>query len=383
MKHIPYTRQDIDEADIRGVVNVLRSDWLTQGPKIKEFEDALCRYTGARYAVAVSNGTAALHVACLAAGIKEGDQVITSPITFVASANSVLYAGGTPVFADIQQDTVNINPEEIKRKITKKTKAIIPVDFAGHPCDLKEIGEICKKHNLLMIEDAAHALGAEYKGKKIGNCKYSDMTIFSFHPAKSITTGEGGAVLTNNEDLYEKLKSFRTHGITKCENRFKFRDPERDGAWYYEMQNLGFNYRITDFQCAIGIAQLKKLDDFITRRREIVAMYENELSRLESIQLPIEKGYVRSSWHIYCLRLKDPGRRKLIFDRLCSMGIAANVHYIPVHLQPYYRMNFDFRYGDYPKAEEYYESAITIPLYPSMNKTQISYVTKVLKKVLG
>jgi len=379
MKRIPYTRQDIDKDDIRGVVNVLRSDWLTQGPKIKEFEDALCRYTGARYAVAVSNGTAALHVACLAAGIKKGDEVITSPITFVASANSVLYTGGTPVFADIQEDTVNINPEEIKRKITKKTKAIIPVDFAGHPCDLKEINEICKKHNLLMIEDAAHALGAEYRGKKIGNCRYSDMTIFSFHPAKSITTGEGGAVLTNNEDLYEKLKSFRTHGITKCENRFKFRNPERDGSWYYEMHDLGFNYRITDFQCAIGITQLKKLNDFIIKRREIVAMYENELSKLESIQLPIENKYVRSSWHIYCLRLKDHGRRKLIFDKLCSMGIAANVHYIPVHLQPYYRKRFGYKDGNYPEAEKYYESVITIPLFPSMKIAETRYIIKALK----
>ena len=382
MKRIPYTHQDIDKNDIKGAVRVLQSDWLTQGPKIAAFEEALCRYTGARYAVAVANGTAALHIASLAAGIVKGDEVITSPITFVASANSILYADGRPVFADIQADTVNIDPDAIKKKITRKTKAVIPIHFAGHPCDLKEISEICKKHGLLLIEDAAHALGAEYRGSKIGSCAYSDMTIFSFHPAKSITTGEGGAVLTDNKDLYDKLFILRTHGITRQHERFKFRDQQRNGSWYYEMQELGFNYRITDFQCALGISQMKKLDKFIRRRQEIVTMYQDALSGIASIILPIEKEYVKSSWHIYYIRLKDPLQRKSVFEKLCKMNISANVHYIPVHLQPYYRKSFGFKEGDYPQAENYYNGAITIPLYPSMRLAQIRYVVKSLKRLL-
>ncbi|RLJ01480.1 MAG: UDP-4-amino-4,6-dideoxy-N-acetyl-beta-L-altrosamine transaminase, partial [Candidatus Aenigmatarchaeota archaeon] len=235
-KYIPYGHQWINNDDIKEMIKVLKSEWITQGPKVKEFEEALCEYTGAKYAVAVSSGTAGLHIACLAAGIKEGDEVITSPITFVASANCILYCGGTPVFVDVQEDTINIDPEEIEKKITKKTKAIIPVHFAGHPCDLEEIHSIAKKYGLIIIEDACHALGAEYKGSKIGSCKYSNMTIFSFHPVKSITTGEGGAVLTNNKKLYKKLLMLRNHGITKERKSFIY---EYEGPWYYETQFLG------------------------------------------------------------------------------------------------------------------------------------------------
>ena len=375
MKIIPYGRQWVDASDIREVIKVLKSDWLTQGPKIKEFEDALCKYTGAKYAVAVSSGTAALHISCLAANIKRGDEVITSPITFVASANSISYCGGKPVFADIQKDTVNIDPEEIKKKINPNTKAIIPIHFAGHPCDLEEIKEIAEKHNLLIIEDASHALGAEYKNSKIGSCKYSDMTIFSFHPVKHITTGEGGAVLTNQKDLYQRLLLFRNHGITKEKEKMT----RFDGPWYYEMQELGFNYRMTDFQCALGISQLKKLEKYIERRRELVSIYNKELSKIDKIILPVEKSYVKSSWHIYYIRLKDASKRRLIFEELQKSNIGVQVHYIPVYLQPYYQKNFDYHMGNCPKAEEYYKSTITLPLYPKMTDKDIKYVIEILK----
>ncbi|MEM5875583.1 MAG: UDP-4-amino-4,6-dideoxy-N-acetyl-beta-L-altrosamine transaminase [Candidatus Aenigmatarchaeota archaeon] len=380
MKLIPYGHQWINKEDVKEVIKALKSDWITQGPKVEEFEDALCRYTGAKYAVAVSSGTAALHIACLAAGIKQGDEVITSPITFVASANCILYCGGKPIFADVQEDTVNIDPQEIKKKITKKTKAIIPVHFAGHPCDLEEIYQIAKKYNLIVIEDACHALGAEYKREKIGSCKYSDMTVFSFHPVKSITTGEGGAVLTNRKDLYEKLLMLRNHGITKDKKKFINKN---EGSWYYEMQELGFNYRITDFQCALGISQLKKLDMFIRKRREVVEIYNKELSKIEEIILPVERVYVKSSWHIYYIRLKNSKKRKTIFEKLQEKGVGVQVHYIPVHLQPYYRNKFGYKENEYPKAESYYNSSITIPLYPTLTKDKVDYIIKTIKEVVN
>lgn len=378
MRYIPYSRQSIDSDDIKEVVKVLSSDWLTQGPKIEEFEEALCRYTGAKYAVAVSSGTAALHIACLAADIKKGDKVITSPITFVASANCILYCGSNPVFADIQEDTANIDPEEIKKKITKKTRAVIPVHFAGHPCDLEEIYQIAKNHDLAVIEDAAHALGAEYRGSRIGSCKYSDMTIFSFHPVKSITTGEGGAVLTNRKDLYEKLLILRNHGITKDNSKFKIQNPELIGPWYYEMQELGFNYRITDFQCALGISQLRKITEFLQKRSLLVNLYTQRLSKIKEITLPRERSYVKSSWHIYCVKLKNSKERKKVFNKLQEYGIGVQVHYIPVPLQMYYKKNLGYKKGDYKMAEEYYAKTITLPLYPKMTAADIDYVTKAL-----
>jgi len=359
MKFIPYGKHYIDNSDISEVVKVLKSDWITQGPKIEEFEKALCDYTGSKYAIAVSSGTAALHIACLAAEIGKGDEVITSPITFVASSNCVVYCGGKPVFADIQSDTINIDPVEIEKKIGRKTKAIIPVHFAGHPCDMEEIRLIAQKHDLLVIEDASHALGAEYKNSKIGSCKYSDMAIFSFHPVKHITTGEGGAVLTNRRDLYKKLLLLRNHGITKDRNKLK----NYDGPWYYEMQELGFNYRLTDLQCALGISQINKLEIFLKKRRNLVSIYNKELSKIKNIVLPVEKDYVKSAWHIYYIRLK--------------MGVQ--VHYIPVYLQPYYRENFGYSKGDYPRADNYYRSTITVPLYFEMTENDIQYVIDILK----
>ena len=379
MKNIPYGRQWVDASDIKEVVKVLKSDWLTQGPKIKEFEEALCTYTGAKYAVAVSNGTAALHISCLAADIKKDDEVITSPITFIASANSILYCGGKPVFADIQEDTVNIDPEEIKKEINPATRAVIPVHFAGHPCDLEEIKEIAERNKALIIEDASHALGAEYKGSKIGSCKYSDMTVFSFHPVKHITTGEGGAILTNQKNLYERLLLFRNHGITKDKKKMA----GYDGPWYYEMQELGFNYRITDFQCALGISQLKKLKKYIERRRDLVRIYNKGLAEMDKIILPVERPYVKSSWHIYYIRLKDTTKRRFVFEELQKLGIGVQVHYIPVHLQPYYRKNFGYKPGDYPKAEDYYSSTITLPLYPKIINSEIRDVTNILKSCIS
>jgi len=381
---IPYGRHLVDDEDIDAVIKVLKSDRITQGPKIKEFEEKIAFRCGAKYAVAVSNGTAALHIACLAAGIKERDEVITSPITFVASANCILYCGGKPVFADIQNDTINIDPVEIKDKITERTKAIIPVDFAGHPCDLKEIHGIARKHNLTVIEDASHALGAEYKDTKIGSCKYSDMTIFSFHPVKIITTGEGGVVTTNNKEYYEKLLLFRNHGITKQSSKFKVQSSKLTGSWYYEMQYLGFNYRITDFQCALGISQLTKLNRFIERRREIARIYNDAFKDIEEIITPYEKPEVRSAWHIYAIRLNLDNlkvSRKEIFDALRRENIEVQIHYIPVYWQPYYK-ELGYKKGFCSEAEKYYEGAITLPLFPDMNKKEIKYVIEKFTNII-
>lgn len=375
MKYIPYGRQHIDENDIRQVIRVLRSGWITQGPKIAEFEKALCGYTGARYAVTVSSGTAALHIAALASGLKKGDEAITSPVTFVASANCILYAGARPVFADIDEDTVNIDPDEIARRINGRTKAIIPVHFAGQPCDLKSIRGIAKRRGITVIEDASHALGAEYRGSKIGSCEYSEMTVFSFHPVKHITTGEGGAVLTNRKELYRKLLMLRNHGITK-------ETGHKADAWYYEQQLLGFNYRITDFQCALGLSQLKRLDRFVEKRRKIAGYYNENLSGIEGLTLPYIDQDDGSSWHIYCVRLKNSAIRRRIFDRLRKAGIGTQVHYIPVHLQPYYRKNLGCRKGDYPKAERYYSGALTLPIYPGLKPAELKRVIKTLKEAI-
>lgn len=375
MKHIPYGRHYIDNSDIKQVVETLRSDWVTQGRKIGEFEKRLASYCGARYAVVVSSGTAALHIAAIVAGIKPGTEVITSPITFVASANCVLYCGGQPVFADVQKDTINIDPEDIEKKITKRTKAIIPVHFSGHPCDLVEIYNIAKKYNLIVIEDAAHALGAIYKSSRIGSCKFSDMTVLSFHPVKHITTGEGGAVLINEKDIYERLLMLRNHGITKevsmCERY--------DGPWYYEQKFLGFNYRITDFQCALGISQLKKLDGFVERRREIAYLYNKRLSNIEEIELPAERSRVRSSWHLYPIRLKEVKKREKLFSYLRNNNIGVQVHYIPVYMQPYYR-NLGYKNVQCRTAEDYYHRTISLPVYPGLSEKKIDFVVAKIKK---
>lgn len=362
--YIPYGRQTIDDNDIQAVIDVLKSDYLTTGPKITEFEKKVADYVGAKYAVAVNSGTAALHIACLAAGIKEGDEVITSPITFAASSNCVLYCGGTPVFADIDEETYNIASEEIEKKLTDKTKAIIPVHYTGQPCDMDRIWAIAKAHNLIVIEDAAHALGASYKGKMIGS--QSDMTCFSFHPVKPITTGEGGMVVTNNEELYKRLVLFRSHGITREDDLMT----ENQGGWYYQQLELGYNYRITDISCALGCSQMDKLDAFLEKRRDIARRYDQAFAGIEGVMTPKQMDDCESGWHLYMIQVEN---RKEIFDKLREVGIGVNVHYIPVYQHPYYQRN------GYDKcccknAELFYSRAISLPIYPTFTEEQQQYV---------
>ena len=374
MMYIPYGRQSLDEADIQAVVQVLKSDYLTTGPMVAEFERRVAEYVGAKYAVAVSNGTAALHVACLAAGIKAGDEVITSPITFAASANCVLYCGGIPVFADIDGESYNISPEEIEKKITENTRAIIPVHYTGQPCDMEEIHRIARKHHLIVIEDAAHALGAEYKGQKIGSL--SDMTCFSFHPVKPITTGEGGMITTNDEELYKRLLLFRSHGITREEEFLS----ENQGGWDYEQVELGYNYRITDIGCALGNSQLDKLDGFVERRREIAVRYDEAFTGCEAIKTPVQMEGCHSGWHLYMIQVLRQ-ERKAVFDQLRKAGIGVNVHYIPVYHHPYYQRN-GYRDIHCREAEKFYERAISLPIFPSLTREQQDYVIEqVLKAV--
>ena len=344
---LPYAAQWIDEDDIAAVVDVLKSPYLTTGPKVREFEEEFAAYVGAKYAVAVANGTAALHAAAFAAEIRTGDEVITTPMTFAASANCVLYQGGTPVFADIDPQTYNIDPAEIKKKITAKTKAVIPVHYTGQPCDMEAINEIAKKHGLYVIEDAAHALGAEYKGRRVGGL--SDMTIFSFHPVKHITTGEGGMITTNNPELYDRLAQFRTHGITRDRAKMS----RYEGPWYYEMQFLGYNYRLTEIQAALGITQLAKCSRFIELRRKIVEMYNEGFRDLKELVIPYVKPGVSSAWHLYVIQLRTQnltaGREEL-FTALQKENIGVNVHYLPVYLHPYYQ-GLGYEKGLCPGAE--------------------------------
>lgn len=384
---IPYSRQCINEKDIQAVVEVLKSDWLTQGPVIEKFERAVAEYCGVKYAVAVNSGTSALHIACLAAGVKEGDEVVTSPNTFVASANCAIYCAAKPVFADIDPKTYNVATKEIKKKITTRTSAVIPVHFAGQSCDMKSIHKVIKNEEkkfnkkIFVIEDASHALGSLYKDKHVGSCVFSDMTVLSFHPVKHITTGEGGAVLTNDEMLYKKLKRLRSHGITNNPKEFVYKDhafvnpqsvienPQSVNPWYYEQVDLGYNYRITDIQCALGLSQLKKLHDFSNRRREIVDMYNDAFSNIESIQTPFESKDCNSNFHLYVLLIDFDQmgiKRSQFMNELKKKGILTQVHYIPVNTQPYYQEKFKTGWGDCPQAEEYYRKCISIPLYPAM-----------------
>jgi len=377
--YLTYGRQWVDENDIDAVVNVLKGNYLTTGPNVGNFEKAVTEYVGAKYGVAVSNGTAALHVACLAAGIKEGDEVITTPITFAASANCVLYCGGTPVFADIDPITYNICPEEIEKKITNKTKAIIPVDYTGQPADMDKIRKIADKYNLIVIEDSAHSLGSEYKGKKVGTLAH--MTEFSFHPVKPITTAEGGIVVTDDEELYRKLMLFRSHGITRDGNMLT----HDEGPWYYEQLELGYNYRITDVQCALGISQMKKIDMFINRRREIVKRYNEAFKDIQQLITPHEAEYSNSGWHLYVIKLdlsKLKCDRRTIFEALQKENIGVNVHYLPVYLHPYYQ-KLGYKKGLCPEAEKLYESMITLPIFPKMEDKDAEDVINGVKKVLN
>lgn len=376
---LPYGRQWLDEDDIRDVVDVLKSDYLTTGPKIAEFEQAFARYVGVKYAVAIANGTAALHAACFAAGIKEGDEVITTPITFAASANSVLYCGGKPVFADINLLTYNIDPNEIRKKITSQTKAIIPVHFTGQPCDMEEISNIAKDYKLTVIEDAAHAVGADYQSKFIGSI--SDMTTFSFHPVKHITTGEGGMITTNNEQLYKKLLLFRSHGITRDRGLML---EEYQGPWYYEQLELGYNYRMTDIQAALGLSQLRKADKFLQRRREIACMYTEAFKEEANLIIPFEQVGCHSSWHLYIIRLNLEylrcSRRDFV-EYLQQEKIGVNIHYIPVYKHPYYQKN-GYRDVLCPNSEQFYKTIVSLPIFPKMTNQDVQDVILSVKNII-
>ena len=378
-KPIYYGHQYIDENDIKAVENVLESDFLTCGPEIEKLEKKLCELTGAKYAVLVSNGTAALHIACLAAGIGKGDEVITTPITFAASANCVLYCGGTPVFSDIDEATYNISPKEIENKITCKTKAVIGVDFTGQAVNHDEIRKICERNDLCYIEDGAHSIGTLYKGQAVGNI--ADMTTFSFHPVKTVTGGEGGAVLTNNEDYYRKLLLYRSHGITRDT---QLMENTNEGNWYYEQVELGFNYRMTDIQAALINSQLDKLEKFKVRRKEIVKKYDKAFSDVPEIIVQKELEDSDTARHLYLLQLdleKLNVGRKEIFEALGAEGVKCNVHYIPVYYFPYYRKK-GYEKGLCPKAERLYERLITIPLYYSMSDQDVEDVIESVRKVI-
>ncbi len=375
-----YGRQCIEEDDIQSVVEVLHGDYLTTGPYVAEMEHALEKYTGAKHAVAVSNGTAALHCACIAAGIGPGDEVITTPITFAASANCALYCGARPVFADIEMETYNIDPASIESCITKHTKAVIAVDFTGQAVKVKEIRDICDKHNLIFIEDAAHSIGTKYNGRMVGTL--ADMTCMSFHPVKTITSGEGGAILTDNDEFYKKLLLAHTHGITRDEKLME--NAPGEGPWYYEEISLGYNYRITDFQAALLVNQLGKIDRFISRRKEIVCRYNEAFSNIPEIIVQEEIPESDTCRHLYIIRL-DLERlnctRKEFFNAMAAENVQCQVHYIPVYWFPYYQ-KLGYKRGLCPHAEEVYEGIISIPLYPLMSDRDVDDVITAVKKVV-
>ncbi len=373
-KIIPYAKQWVDDDDITAVLNVLKSDWLTQGPTIKDFETKIANYTGAKHAVAFVNGTAALHAAMFAANVTSGDEIITTPNTFVATANSAAYLGAKPILVDIDPKTYCIDVEKIEEAITDDTKVIAPVDFAGYPIDMKSIKKIADGHGIVVIEDAAHALGSKRYGKMVGT--EADMTMFSFHPVKHITTGEGGVIVTNNSEYYQKLYLFRTHGITKDPDSFinQIRDP-----WFYEMHYLGFNYRITDIQCVLGLSQLEKIEFFIQKRNEIAKIYDDSFAAIDEIVTPPKPPYPdsRHAYHIYPLLLEKVDRKNLFLE-LRAKNIYCQVHYIPVHFQPYYQKTFGYKIGEFPIAEDYYNRELTIPLYPKMTIEETKYVLETI-----
>mgnify|MGYP004536878569 CR=1 FL=1 len=373
-----YGHQYIDDADIQAVVDVLKSDYLTCGPKIGELEQKLCEVTGAKYAVVCSNGTAALHIAAMAAGVGEGDEVITTPITFAASANCALYCGARPVFADIDPETYNIDPAKVEAAITPRTKAVVAVDYTGQSVALDPLRKICREHGLFLIEDGAHVIGTKYKGQPNGSL--SDMTTLSFHPVKTVTGGEGGAVLTNDETLYRKLVLYRAHGITRDPSLMEH---EPDGPWYYEMIDLGYNYRMTDMQAALIISQLDKLERFSARRKEIVAKYNEAFAELPQIVVQKEIPESDTTRHLYILRL-DPDRlkidRKRFFEALAAENVCCNVHYIPTYYFPYYE-KLGYKRGLCPNAEKLYAEIISLPLYYAMSDEDVESVIEAVTKI--
>ena len=381
---IPYGKQTISEADIAVVVRVLQSDYLTQGSQVPAFESSLKNYCGAAHAVAVCNATAALHIACQALGLGKGDILWTSPITFVASANCALYCGATVDFVDIDPHTLNLSIPRLAEKLAAAQvsgclpKIVIPVHLCGEPCDMAALHQLSQQYGFKIIEDASHAVGASYQGGKVGNCRYSDITVFSFHPVKIITTAEGGACLTNSPELADTLARLRSHGITRNPDEMTH---EPDGAWFYQQIELGYNYRMTELQAALGVSQMTRLDEFVTRRHALADRYDALLADLP-LTLPHRNPNNRSALHLYPVQVQpESGKtRQQVFDYLRAHGIGANVHYIPVHTQPYYRQRFGFAHGDFPAAEAYYARAISLPLYFSLSEDEQDSVVATLKQ---
>lgn len=376
---IPYGRQSIDENDIKAVVDVLRSDWLTTGPKVNEFEQAFASFVGAKHAVAVSSGTAALHCVTHCVGIGPGDEVIVTPMTFAASVNCVLYQSGTPVFADVNSETLLIDPYCVEKKVTERTKAIIAVDYAGQPCDYERLHAIAAKHGLVLIADACHSLGATYRGRRVGTL--ADLSVFSFHPVKHITTAEGGMVTTDDPEMARRIRVFRNHGITT-----DHRERSQNGSWIYEMVELGYNYRITDVQCALGLSQLKKLPHWLNRRREIACRYDESFKDLPGMCILGKGQDLLHAYHLYVVRIGSVANgmnRTKMFQSLRDRGVGANVHYVPVHLHPYYRTHMGTAIGLCPVAESAYEEILSLPMYPGMTDRQIDTVISVCRDLLG
>ena len=382
-----YGRHSIDDSDISAVTDVLKSDWLTQGPKIEEFEKALGGLLGAQYATAVCNGTAGLHLIALSLGWEKGDIVLTSPLSFVASSNCVLYTGATVDFVDIDPSSYTLDIRKLEEKILEhekrgnKIKAVIGVDYAGHPCDWPRMHELSSKHGFKLVNDFCHALGAELHGDTAYGTKYAHAVNLSFHPVKHITTGEGGAILTNESSVSRMTKLLRTHGIT----REDFEENENNGPWYYEMVELGYNFRITDFQCALGLNQLTRLSAFLEKRRKIAALYDRAFRTDERFNVPVVKSSCKHAYHIYPLQInfrKITKSKKDIFLELREKNVFCQVHYIPIHLQPYYRRKFGFRMGDFPRAEEFYAREMSIPIYPGLDENDVEYIVKAIKEVV-
>jgi len=375
--YLPYGRQWVDEDDIQAVEKVLRSDWLTTGPMVESFEKALTAHTGAKFAVAVSSGTAALHAIMHTIGIKPGDEVIVPSMTFVATSNAVVFQGGKPVFADVDPETLLIDPKSVEEKITPRTKAIVAVDYAGQPCDYDSLRKIADRHGISLVADACHALGAEYKNKKVGSL--ADLSALSFHPVKHITTGEGGAITTDNPKFNERVRMFRNHGIS-----MDYRQRDKKGTWYYEMVDLGYNYRLTDIQCALGLSQLKKLPGWIRRRQEIAKEYGASFEKFSAVKPLTRSPHVSHAYHLYVIKLdleKLGKDRATIFSALRKQGIGVNVHYIPVHLHPFYRERYKTGPGLCPVAEAAYERILSLPIFPAMSNEDVKRVVTALKKV--
>jgi len=384
MKYIPYARQHISDEDIQAVVGVLKSEWLTTGPSIENFENMVAKYCGAKYAIAVSNATAALHIACLALDLGPGDYLWTTPNTFVASANCALYCGANVDFVDIDPFTYNISLVHLNNKLIQAKangrlpKIVVPVHFSGQSCEMEELKNLSEQYGFAILEDASHAIGGSYKCTKVGSCAFSDMTVFSFHPVKIITTGEGGMVVTNDEKLYRRLLKLRSHGIVREQEQML---GEADGIWYYQQRELGFNYRMTDLQAALGISQMSRIEQFIAKRRSIAEKYNQALSDYP-LALPYQHPDSQSAWHLYVVKVAKPFQRKSVFDELRRRGIGVNVHYIPVHTQPYYQERFNFAENHCLNAVEYYRDCISLPMFFGLEEDAQNYIIETLGEVL-